>query len=217
MSGPNADARVRDVRVGSATHGLAPVSRARRPLAARTPHWLALSAIAGSAVLADQVTKHVVTSTLDLGEEAHVFAALSIHHVQNTGIAFGLLGGATAFVAVFTALAVAWMLFFFARAGGRHGLLPVALGFLIGGSASNLTDRVRLGHVTDFLDVGFWPAFNLADTFIVVGVGLFVLALFAADRAARATAVVRRPDAAPEAPRRRDVAQIASERRRVSG
>jgi signal peptidase II len=52
----------------------------------------------------------------------------------------------------------------------------------VGGSVSNLADRVRLGHVTDFLDLGFWPAFNLADTFIVVGVGLLVAAALIADR-----------------------------------
>ena len=217
MSRPDLEPRVRDVRVGSATQGLAPVASAGRPLAAALPHWLALSAIAGAAVLADQLTKYAVTSTLDLGEEAHVLGALSIHHVQNTGIAFGLLGGATAFVAAFTALAVAWMVYFFARAGGRHGLLPVALGFLIGGSVSNFADRVRLGHVTDFLDVGFWPAFNLADSFIVVGVALFVLALVAADREARPAPVIRRADAVSEPPPRRDVAQVAPERRSVSG
>ena len=49
-------------------------------------------------------------------------------------------------------------------------MLPVALGLVLGGSVSNLLDRVRLGHVTDFLDFRYWPAFNLADTFIVVGV-----------------------------------------------
>jgi signal peptidase II len=77
------------------------------------------------------------------------------------------------------------MILFFARSGSRHPVLPVALGLVIGGSVSNLVDRVRLGHVTDFLDLKFWPAFNLADTFIVVGVGVLLLALLAADRSAR--------------------------------
>ena len=49
-------------------------------------------------------------------------------------------------------------------------MLPVALGLVIGGSLSNLLDRVRLGYVTDFLDLRYWPAFNLADSFIVIGV-----------------------------------------------
>ena len=83
---------------------------------------------------------------------------------------------------VLTAVAVGWMLYFFARSGARHPVLPVALGLLIGGSVSNLIDRVRLGHVTDFLDVRFWPAFNLADSSSSSGVVILLVALLAADR-----------------------------------
>ena len=89
-----------------------------------------------------------------------------------------------------TTFAVGWMLLFFARSGARHPVLPVALGLVIGGSVSNLVDRVRLGHVTDFLDFRYWPAFNLADSFIVVGVAILLVALVAADQALR----VRVPD-----------------------
>jgi signal peptidase II len=64
-------------------------------------------------------------------------------------------------------------------------MLPVALGLVIGGSVSNLVDRVRLGHVTDFLDLRWWPAFNLADSFIVVGVAILLAVLVLADRAHR--------------------------------
>jgi signal peptidase II len=60
-------------------------------------------------------------------------------------------------------------------------VLPVALGLVIGGSISNLVDRVRLGHVTDFLDFKFWPAFNLADSFIVIGVAILLVTLVATD------------------------------------
>ena len=67
------------------------------------------------------------------------------------------------------------------RTNKRHPVLPVALGLVIGGSVSNLTDRVRLGHVTDFLDLRWWPAFNLADTFICVGVAILLFTLVAAD------------------------------------
>jgi signal peptidase II len=77
------------------------------------------------------------------------------------------------------------MLGYCARSGARHPLLPVAVGFLIGGSVSNLADRIRLGHVTDFLDFRYWPAFNLADSFIVIGVAVLLGALVAADRAPR--------------------------------
>jgi signal peptidase II len=114
-----------------------------------------------------------------------VAGPLSIHHVENSGIAFGLFASATPIVIALTSVAVVWMLVFFARSGSRHPILPVGLGLVVGGSVSNLVDRVRLGHVTDFLDVRFWPAFNLADTFIVVGVVVLLGALIAADREPR--------------------------------
>jgi signal peptidase II len=172
-----------DVRVGSSTNGLVPISVAERSLAAGTWQWAGLVLVAVAAVLADQVTKHIVTSTLTLDDAVHVVGPLSIHHVQNSGIAFGLFSSATAVVTLVTSVAVIWMIWFFARSGGRHPVLPAALGLLIGGSLSNLVDRVRLGHVTDFIDFRYWPAFNLADSFICIGVVVLLVALFAADRA----------------------------------
>jgi signal peptidase II len=174
-----------DVRVGSSTNGLAPVSVAERSLGAGLWQWGGLAIVALAAVLADQVTKHVVTRTLGLDQAEHVIGPLSIHHVQNSGIAFGLFSSATAGVAVITGIAVVWMLVFFARSGSRHPVLPAALGLLIGGSVSNLVDRIRLGHVTDFIDIRYWPAFNLADSFIVIGVAILLVALVAADRTPR--------------------------------
>jgi signal peptidase II len=174
-----------EVRVGSATDALTPLSRATRSFAATPLQWLSLLAIALAAVVADQVTKHVVASKLFLGEGLHVVGPFSIRHVQNSGIAFGLFASATPAVIVLTALAVAWMLAYFARSGARHPVLPVALGLVIGGSVSNLADRVRLGFVTDFLDFRYWPAFNLADSFIVIGVAILLGALLLAEREPR--------------------------------
>jgi signal peptidase II len=174
--------RVVDVRVGSSTDGLTPISVRERALGARLPDWLALGAVLGAAVMADQLTKRIVSGTLALGESKHVLGPLDLHHVQNSGIAFGLFQGATSIVIVLTSLVILWLLLVFARAGARHPVMPVGLGLVIGGSLSNLADRVRLGHVTDFLDVDYWPAFNLADTFIVVGVALLVGAALVADR-----------------------------------
>jgi signal peptidase II len=179
------EARAAEIRVGSSTNGVVPVLGARRSLAARTREWVELGAVAVAAVAADQLTKWIVSNELGLGEEVEVAGPLSIHHVQNSGIAFGLFPTATLVVIALTAIAVAWMLVFFARSGGRHPILPVALGFLLGGSVSNLVDRVRLGHVTDFLDLRYWPAFNLADAFIVAGVGILIAALLFADREPR--------------------------------
>jgi signal peptidase II len=173
--------RSADIRVGSTTDGLTPISVAERSFGASWPQWLGLGSVALAGVAADQLTKSIVTSRLDLNDQVHVVGPFSIHHVTNSGIAFGLFASATSIVILLTGLAVAWMLYFFARSGSRHPVLPVALGLVIGGSVSNLTDRVRLGHVTDFLDFKYWPAFNLADSFIVVGVAALLLALVAAD------------------------------------
>jgi signal peptidase II len=126
-----------------------------------------------------------VRGRLDLNDEVHVVGPFSIHHVTNSGIAFGLFASATSIVILLTGFAVAWMLYFFARSGSRHPVLPVALGLVIGGSVSNLLDRVRLGHVTDFLDFRYWPAFNLADVCIVVGVVLLVGTMLAGERSPR--------------------------------
>ena len=170
---------------GAGRDGLAAVSVVERQLSADGVQWLSLGLVAVAAVVADQVTKHVVSSQLAVGEETAVAGPFSIHHVHNSGIAFGLFAGATGMVIALTAVAVTWMLVFFARSGARHPVLPVALGLLIGGSVSNLADRIRLGHVTDFLDLRYWPAFNLADLCIVVGVVLLLGTMLSGERGPR--------------------------------
>jgi signal peptidase II len=178
-------------------NGLSPVSVAERSLGARAAQWVSLAAIVLAAIAADQLTKHIVTGQLQLDEGKHVIGPFWIHHVQNSGIAFGLFASATAAVIALTGIAVAWMLIFFARSGSRHPVLPVALGLVIGGSLSNLLDRVRLGYVTDFLDLRYWPAFNLADSFIVIGVFILLATLVVAEREPRRSRRVRDAAARP--------------------
>ena len=190
MSEPAADpprrpAPAPDVRVGSTPNALEPISAAERSLAAGPRQWLALVLVAVAAIAADQATKQLVGRQLQLGDETAALGPFSIHHVQNSGIAFGFFPTATTFVIALTGLAIAWMLVFFARSGARHPVLPVGLGLVLGGSLANLVDRVRLGHVTDFLDFTFWPAFNLADMFIVAGVAILLGAIVASDREPR--------------------------------
>jgi signal peptidase II len=175
-----------EVRVGSATNALQPVPGASRSLAAGTAQWIGLGLVAAAAAAADQLTKSLVANRLRLGDSVEVAGPFTIHHVRNTGIAFGLFSDATSIVIVLTATAIGALLVFFARSARRHALLPAAVGLVLGGSVSNLVDRLRLGHVTDFLDLDYWPAFNLADTFIVVGVGLLFLSFVAADRSSAA-------------------------------
>lgn len=177
-----AEAPLVDVRVGSTANALQPISSAERSLGAGWVQWLVLAAVAAAAIAADQLTKQVVARTLAVGDSVDIAGPFAIHHVQNSGIAFGLFATRTTLVIAVTAVAVGLIVWFFARSGARHPVLPVALGLVLGGSIANLVDRVRLGHVTDFLDMTAWPAFNLADTFIVVGVAAVFASLVLADR-----------------------------------
>lgn len=174
-----------DVRLGSATNAVRPILAAERSLGAGTAQWLSLIAVAGAALFADQLTKQIIARTLAMGEKVDIVGPFSIRHVENSGIAFGFFSSRTTVVIAVTTIAVAWMLWFFARSARRHPVLPVALGLVLGGSVANLVDRVRLGRVTDFLDLEAWPAFNLADAFIVVGVAVLFGALVLADRPRR--------------------------------
>jgi signal peptidase II len=170
------------VRVGSSPDGLTPISVAEKRLDAGLWQWLSFILVALSALGADQLTKWLVSSRLDLDSSVTVLGPIRIHHVQNSGIAFGLFSQATSIVIVLTSAVVIAMVFFFARSGSRHPLLPAALGLVTGGSISNLVDRIANGHVTDFIDVSSFPTFNLADSFIVLGVVTLIFFLIAPDR-----------------------------------
>ena len=148
--------------------------------------WTGLGVVAVVAVIADQVTKSIATRSLALNEPVDVVPFFDLTRIHNTGIAFGQFTGQQSLVMVLTVVAVVWMIVFFARSGSRHVLFPVALGLLVGGALSNLVDRVRAGFVTDFLHIHHWPIFNLADTFIVIGVALLLLGLTAHERRTRA-------------------------------
>ena len=112
-----------DVRIGSTANALQPVSSAERSLGAGRAEWVILVLVAGAAVLADQLTKQVVGRTPALGDSVDILGPFSIHHVQNSGIAFGLFGSRTPIVIGVTAVAVGAMLVFFARSGRRHPVL----------------------------------------------------------------------------------------------
>ncbi len=169
------------------------MSVASRSFAPGWAQWVAMVVVALAAIAADQVTKEIVRSQLTLGESVDVTSFFAIHHVRNTGIAFGLFPGAASPVTILTGIAVIWMLVYFARSGARHPILPVAFGFLLGGSLSNFADRVRQGYVTDFLDPDYWPAFNLGDVFITVGVAMLIVVFLVGDRWPRQRRVTRPP------------------------
>lgn len=125
------------------------------------------------AIAADQITKAIVRGQVMPGERIDAVAGIEIVRVHNSGIAFGLLNDAGSIVLVIAALAFAALLAMFLLSADRPGLwLPV--GLLAGGALGNLIDRFREGFVTDFIDPPRWPAFNVADIEITLGVILLV-------------------------------------------
>lgn len=128
---------------------------------------------------ADQLSKLWVRANLFPGESVPKEGIFRLTHVTNKGIIFGL-SAHPALSLILPILVVAVVLFLYYRYPVFHsGSVKIALGLVIGGSLGNLVDRIRLGYVTDFIDVRIWgdfhwPAFNLADLALVVGIVLFV-------------------------------------------
>ena len=123
-----------------------------------------------AAVLAlDQVTKHVVRATLERGEVFPEGWPVRFVNVANTGAAFGILQEQNAFLVVTTAIGVAAILLYYWYPPFEHAIMTAAVGMILGGAIGNLSDRLRLGEVTDFIDFPHYPAFNVADSCIVVG------------------------------------------------
>jgi signal peptidase II len=122
---------------------------------------------------ADQSAKAAVEAHLVLGQYEQVLGPLELTLSHNRGVAFGLAGGAGLGLVLVTVVALAVIGFLFARNPQRPGMW-LASGLVAGGALGNLTDRIRAGAVTDFIAVGSWPPFNLADVSITLGVLLLV-------------------------------------------
>jgi len=136
--------------------------------------------VAVGVVLLDQLTKSVVRNGLAIGESWPSGDWLvKITHVTNSGAAFGILQGQGVFLTLTAVVAIAAIFFYYAFPPLEHGLLRIALGLQLGGAIGNLSDRIRYGEVTDFFHFPHYPAFNIADSSIVVGlfviVGFFLL------------------------------------------
>jgi signal peptidase II len=140
--------------------------------------------VAVGTVVVDQAVKALVRSGIGPGDEVDVVPGLHLVHVRNSGVAFGFFSGGGWLLVLVGAVALAALLAFFAT-HVRRPLAWLPTGLLIGGAAGNLVDRLRDGAVTDFVKLPHWPAFNVADMAITVGVVVLVYVLEGAPRRAR--------------------------------
>jgi signal peptidase II len=127
-------------------------------------------------VVIDQLTKALVRANLALGEVWFDAGVFQIVHVQNTGAAFGIFKGNSLTLIITSVIGIIVILILTFLLHGRWRFLEslwvqVAMALVMGGAiGNNLIDRIRMGHVTDFIDFKFWPAWNVADASITVGV-----------------------------------------------
>jgi signal peptidase II len=135
------------------------------------PAWAI--ATAGVVVAIDQGSKQLVDSNIERGDEVNVFIGLHLTNARNTGVAFGALEGAGLVVAILIGLSLTLLVAYF-LVHRDMPLLWLPVGLLLGGALGNLADRAREGAVIDWIDPVAWPAFNVADACIVVGVFLLL-------------------------------------------
>jgi len=141
-------------------------------------------------VIADQLSKIWIRSNLAVGQSLPEVGFFQLTHVQNTGAVFGLFQGQSFALTIVGLVSVA-ALVVYALFINRHfplldnRLSNSALGLILGGTVGNLIDRLNpnLGGVTDFISIGIWPAFNIADSAITVGVIIFAYFLLRLARA----------------------------------
>jgi len=134
--------------------------------------WLFV-AIAALTFAADQLVKVAIEDALAQRAIIPLLGrAVRLSRAHNTGAVFGLFPGSVGYLAIISLVVCLVVAAFATRAFGRSRLMTVALALTLGGALGNLVDRAALGYVRDFLAIGFWPAFNVADAAITVGVVL---------------------------------------------
>ena len=140
---------------------------------------LVLIQLAVLVFLIDQFSKYLVREFLDYRESFPAEGFLRITHTFNTGSAFGLFQGQNTPLILVSVVGIAVLVLLYRSQSLPTAWLRLSLGLQLGGAAGNLIDRLRLGHVTDWADVGSWPVFNVADASIVTGLimlaGLFLM------------------------------------------
>jgi signal peptidase II len=140
-------------------------------------NWLRVAIVAAVVIVLDQVSKGLLRSSLAFGASTAVVpGVLTLVRTTNSGVAFSALSGSVVVVTLLALAVLALLLSFFAHLATRP-LLWLPTGMVAGGALGNLIDRVRLGAVTDFIKLPHWPAFNVADSAITLGVIALVLML----------------------------------------
>lgn len=133
-------------------------------------------------ILLDQISKFLIENSMELGDSIPVIEGIfHITYILNPGAAFGILENQRLFFILIATIMILMTGYIYPRIPQKSKMLRLSVGMLFGGAVGNLIDRIRTGLVVDFFDFKIWPIFNIADIFIVVGVGMIIITMFYAD------------------------------------
>jgi len=148
-------------------------------------YWILIT-VTGIILILDQITKAIVRANIPFGARWMPLEWLEPYfrfvHWENTGAAFGLFQGGGIVFGILAVIVSGFILFYFPQIPKEEILMRIAIAMQLGGALGNLIDRIAFGPVTDFISVGNFPVFNIADASITVGVGLLILALWISER-----------------------------------
>jgi signal peptidase II len=161
----------------------------------RRRDYVLLLGLAGAVVALDQWTKWLVRTNLPFQatwlpswlEWLHPYAR--IVHWNNSGAAFGSFQGGNTVFTILAIVVIGAILYYYPRVDPLDWTLRLAMGFQLGGAAGNLVDRLRMSRVTDFISVGSFPVFNIADSAITVGVLVLLMGVWLREKSAKITAI----------------------------
>ena len=155
----------------------APTREVARPKTTIRPRDAWYFVVALVIIAADQATKWAIRDSVERGDSHTILWPLKLVHVTNSGAAFGILQGAGPLLVMTSVIGMAAIVIFIFNPSFAHPVMRLGLATMLGGAVGNLIDRVKDGEVVDFLKVPNWPAFNVADSAITIGVLLLVWAM----------------------------------------
>jgi signal peptidase II len=151
--------------------------------------YLPVIGIVGLIVTLDQLTKYLVRSNLGMSETWSPFLWLApyarIVHWYNTGVAFGFFQNSNLLFAILASIVVLAIIYYYPHVPAHDWTLRLAMCLQLGGALGNLIDRVTIGHVTDFISVGNFAVFNVADSSITVGVCVLIYGFWLQEKNAK--------------------------------
>ena len=154
-----------------------------------------MAIIAGLLITLDQLTKYIVRTNLEFGQIWMPWKWLEpyarIIHINNTGAAFGLFKGANSIFMVLAVIVAGAIIYYFPSISRKDWLIRVALSMQLAGAVGNLIDRIIFGQVTDFISVGTFPVWNVADASITVGVAILLIGMWVQEKREKKAKSVR--------------------------